>query len=331
MQRDQYAREVYGKSLAGLTLVLADNSGEDCRNFAIFAGLFSKRVTMKKSLLLAFLTLGLLMACTAEKKPGQEKEPEKDNKETTQTPICPDGAVDLGLVLTRKDGTSYKLYWAQSNLSEEGLCPHPEDYGDYFAWGETEPHYAKGHSQDSPTCNDWRVIDGKTMKGYDWSSYKWCNGRYDRLTKYCPANETGLWGGTDTPDNMTELMTGPAGDDVASKKLGGKWHIPTYAEWMALLTKCTWTWTDSYDGTGVAGSIVTSNVPGYTDKNIFLPAAGGWSNIVLNDAGSAGAYGSSSLYMDAPDSAWYVVNESSFFDLFFCGRCYGLTIRPVSE
>ena len=39
----------------------------------------------------------------------------------------PDGAVDLGIVMTREDGTTYKLYWAKSNLSETGLCATPED------------------------------------------------------------------------------------------------------------------------------------------------------------------------------------------------------------
>ena len=37
-------------------------------------------------------------------------------------------AVDLGL----------SVYWAKSNLCEDGLCANPEDYGDYYSWGETE-------------------------------------------------------------------------------------------------------------------------------------------------------------------------------------------------
>ena len=41
--------------------------------------------------------------------------------------------------MTREDGTTYKLCWAKSNLCETGLCADPEDYGDYYAWGEMEP------------------------------------------------------------------------------------------------------------------------------------------------------------------------------------------------
>ena len=261
-----------------------------------------------KKFLFAIIILGLLVACTEEKQPhtGQE-----DGPETPPAPAgCPDGAVDLGL----------GLYWAQSNLSEDGLCPNAEDYGDYYAWGESEPHYIKGHSQDIVCDYDWRVIDGKQMTGYNWSSYKWCNGRYDKLTKYCPA------------DNMTELVTGPEGDDVASKLLGGKWRMPTDAEWTELRTKCTWTWTNSFNGTGVAGYIVISNVSGFTDKSIFLPAAGGRSNLGLYDAGDAGSYWSSSLKTDTPDMALNIYFSSSIpADTFFTARCYGLPLRPVSE
>ena len=58
---------------------------------------------------------------------------------TTEKDPFPDGAVDLGIVMTREDGTTYKLYWATCNLCKDGLCANPQDYGDYYAWGETEP------------------------------------------------------------------------------------------------------------------------------------------------------------------------------------------------
>ena len=58
--------------------------------------------------------------------------------------------VDLGL----PSGT----LWATRNVGASA----PEEYGDYFAWGETEPK----------NC-------------YDWSTYKWCNGSMTKLTKYC--------------------------------------------------------------------------------------------------------------------------------------------------
>ena len=48
-------------------------------------------------------------------------------------PVVPEGAVDMGIVMTREDGSTYKLYWAESNLCESGLCQRPEDLGDYYA------------------------------------------------------------------------------------------------------------------------------------------------------------------------------------------------------
>ena len=273
-----------------------------------------------KKLLFAIITLGLLAACTEEKKPDSGQE---DGPETPPAPAgCPAGAEDLGL----------SVYWAKSNLSEDGLCPNPEDYGDYYAWGEMEPHYLKGHAQDLVCNYDWRVIDGKQMTGYNWQSYKWCNGRYDKLTKYCPASESAQWDGTGAPDDLTELQTGPNGDDVAWKLLSGKWRIPTFMDWTELFTKCIWTWTDNYNGTQVAGYIVKSTVTGYTDKSIFLPAAGGRSNLGLYDAGDAGSYWSSSLKTDTPDMALNIYFSSSIpADTFFTARCYGLLLRPVSE
>lgn len=49
------------------------------------------------------------------------------------------------------------------------------------------------------------------------------------------------------------------------------WRIPTKKEMEELLNKCTWTWTYDYRGKGVKGYIVTSKIPGYTDKTIFFP------------------------------------------------------------
>ena len=73
-------------------------------------------------------------------------------KDKPATPKVPDGAVDLGIVMTRDDGTTYKLYWAKANLSRNGLCSNPEDYGDFFAWGETAPK--DNYSQSNYTYSD---------------------------------------------------------------------------------------------------------------------------------------------------------------------------------
>ena len=219
--------------------------------------------------------------------------------------------VDLGL----------SVKWRGWNLG----ASKPEEYGDYYAWGETEPYYSQGHSQDNP-CGDWRSRTNPAITGYNWSSYKWCNGSQKTLTRY---NSSSSYG---TVDNKTSFKDYDYEDDAARAILGGKWRTPTRAEWDELLNNCTWVWTSNYMGTGVKGHILTSKVNGYKDKSIFLPAAGYRRSADLNYAGFNGIYWSSSLNSSGPSNAWSVSlmsnNVSSSND---AGRCYGRSVRPVSE
>lgn len=74
------------------------------------------------------------------------------------------------------------LLWAKCNLGEEGFYGEPYDYGDYFAWAETEPYYESISGNGNVT---WK--QGKEA-GYDWASYKWIcpyYSNYERgITKY---------------------------------------------------------------------------------------------------------------------------------------------------
>ena len=213
--------------------------------------------------------------------------------------------VDMGI----KTSDGKTLYWSTRNLCENGFVNSPEEYGDYYAWGETEPYY----SSQSPLT--WK--NGKS-EGYNWASYKWCNGSSSTLTKY---NTNSSYG---TVDKKTVLESS---DDVASVKLGGKWRMPTDAEWTELLTKCTWTWTDNYNGTGVKGQIVTAT----NGNSIFLPAAGNRGGKGRSGAGSYGFYWSSSLYTGFPLSARYVHFYSDNVNGRDYNRFHGLSVRPVSE
>ena len=212
-------------------------------------------------------------------------------------------AVDLGL--------PSGLKWASFNLGASS----PEEYGDYFAWGETEPYYS---NLDPLT---WK--DGKSG-GYSWSSYKWCIGDYKNLTKYCYDSYYGFNGFTDTK-TVLDLE-----DDAASVILGSGWRMPTDAEWTELRNNCTWTWTAQ---NGIAGRRVTAR----NGNSIFLPAAGYRSGTNLYDAGYDGEYWSSTLYTDAPLSeetppyAWTVVFVSGNVVRLNGSRQLGESIRPVSE
>ena len=193
------------------------------------------------------------------------------------------GYVDLGL----PSGTK----WATCNVG----ATKPEEYGDYYAWGETEPNTT-----------------------YNWATYKWCNGSCNTLTKYNTSRSYG------TVDNNTRLYLS---DDAAHANWGGAWRMPTNEEWKELRENCEWTWTSDYNGTGVKGRIVTSNING---NSIFLPAAGYRGCDDLVDAGSYGSYWSSSLNTNDPDDAWSVFFYSGIMDDWYdCDRCCGRSVRPV--
>ena len=233
--------------------------------------------------------------------------------------VVPEEAVDLGIVMTREDGTKYKLYWAKSNLSTVGLCANPEDAGDYYAWGEVLPYYLEGHSQDNP-CYYWRT--GKS--GYSWETYIWSSEGGDKLTRYCTVES--LWDGPGELDGKTEFSGYGYADDAARVTLHGKWRVPTDAEWDALLNECEWTWTEQ---NGKNGWMVT----GSNGNSIFLPAAGFWtiSNSFIG-LGTHGAYWSSTISSEGgPRLAIGVGITKSTFFLGSAARISGHSVRPVWE
>ena len=214
---------------------------------------------------------------------------------TTSPSIFIPEAIDLGL--------PSGLKWASFNLGASAA----EEYGDHYAWGETEPYYS---SMDPIT---W--IEGKES-GYYWPSYRWCMGDYNTLTKYCNDSSRGYNGFTDT-----KTVLDPE-DDAAQVNLGGSWRMPTDAEWNELLENCTWTWTTQ---NGENGRLVT----GSNGNSIFLPAAGLRSNANLFIAGSFGYYWSSSLGAGDQNNAKSVYLGSGDVGRDFGCRSYGLSIRPV--
>ena len=195
--------------------------------------------------------------------------------------------VDLGL--------PSGLMWAAYNVG----ASKPEEYGGYYAWGETEE-----------------------KENYTWSTYKWCNGSYDTMTKYCTNSSYG------TVDNKTTL---DLEDDVAHVEWGGSWRMPTKAEQDELRNNCTWQWTTQ---NGVKGYKVTSKTNG---NSIFLPAAGYRYATDLNDIGK-GDYWSSSLYEGHSDNAYdlYFGSADKYFGSGYYNwyqdyRYNGYSVRPVSK
>lgn len=186
--------------------------------------------------------------------------------------------VDLGL--------PSGLLWADRNVGAQ----NSEDYGNYYAWGETAP-----------------------KEIYDWSTYAYGNS-YDQLTKYCNESDYGLNGFT---DNLTTLE---ASDDAATVNIGGKARTPTKDEWQELMDNTTSIWTTR---NGVFGCMLTAS----NGKSIFLPAGGYRRESYLGNAGAAGIYWSSKLYDGS--EAWVFEFSSNVQELFFGTRCDGFSVRAV--
>lgn len=157
--------------------------------------------------ILTVIVCGMMAACSSDD--GEEKT--KDHQ-----------FVDLGL----PSGT----LWATCNIGANT----PEEYGDYFAWGETSGYFA-----------------GKTI--FDFSNYKWSNGT--QLTKY----------NYEDKKRILDLE-----DDAAYVNWGANWRMPTYDQFMELIDRryTSYQWT-TYNGVRGLKIVSRSN-----DNFIFLPAAG---------------------------------------------------------
>ena len=189
--------------------------------------------------------------------------------------------VDLGL--------PSGILWATCNVG----ATNPEDYGDYFAWGETTP---------------------KSV--YDWNAYQYCMGSSTTLTKYCSNSSYGYNGFT---DNLTTLLPE---DDAATANWGNGWRMPTKEEFQELYDNTTVTWTTQ---NGVNGRLFTA----MNGNTLFLPTAGYRNGSSLSYAGSRGFYWSSSLNTGSPSDAWYFRFRSDYYYVDGRSRYYGQSVRPV--
>lgn len=188
-------------------------------------------------------------------------------------------AVDLGL----PSGT----LWATCNVG----ASKPEEYGNYYAWGEVE-----------------------TKNVYDWSTYKWSKGsdaNINNITKYF-SRQFGVW------DELEKE------DDAAHANWGGNWRMPTYNETNELIANCTCIYTTLNN---VKGYLVTSKS---NNNEIFFPAAGGYdgSSLELVDQGF---YWGATVWSTQTSAWYLRFNSNSNFciaNLAF-ERCLGFPVRPV--
>lgn len=200
--------------------------------------------------------------------------------------------VDLGL----PSGT----LWATCNVGANS----PEEFGDYFAWGETEP-----------------------KDTYNRGTYKWMNvgqSSWSQINKYTFADDqtSGCWydgNGNFIGDGLTELLPE---DDAAAINWDDRWRMPTQAQQDELRENCTWEWTQL---NGENGTMVT----GPNGNTIFLPAAGYLRDADFYLAGSRGYYWSRSLDTDDSVAAYILYFHSGSVDWSNSARYFGRSVRPV--
>lgn len=230
--------------------------------------------------LLAAILLGAgLWSCDKENNNGDDNGGNGNGTTSVQW-------VDLGL--------PSGLLWADRNVGAES----PEDYGNYYAWGETAP-----------------------KEVYDWSTYAYGNDDHN-LTKY---STDSYYGPNYSPNSFTDnLTTLEASDDAATVNIGGKARMPRDYEWQELKDNTTSTWTTQ---NGVYGCLLTAS----NGKSIFLPAAGCYYGSTFADAGEGGSYWSSTLYSESPDYAWGFIVRPDFQDMGIGNRSYGSSVRAVRD
>lgn len=223
---------------------------------------------------------GAIFACSEDDFDDFEVNPGSGNMGSNAI-ACPE-AIDLGLPSGIK--------WANFNVG----ATKPEEYGGYYAWGETEEKNV-----------------------YEWETYKWCNGSDTTITKYCTNENYGV------VDNKKILEPE---DDVAYVKWGGNWRMPTAEEQMELMKNCKWQWV-------FLNTTYGCKVTGPNGNSIFLPATGyriGASTLLPGDIGY---YWSSSLYNgDYSNGAYDLFFDfSKEYGRAAYVRYYGNTVRPVCE
>ena len=198
--------------------------------------------------------------------------------------------------------------WSTTNIGATNGNTAESWYGNYYAWGELQ----------TKTYYDWADPNDANQ------NYKYANGSYDTLTKYCPSDKSEYWGGTGDPDNKIELELI---DDVARNLFGGDWRIPSLTLCAELLAYTTNEWVEDYNGiNGLNGRVFTSKVNGNT---LFIPAAGYRYGSDINDVGSDCYLWSSSLNLGRPNRAFGLNFNSDNIFMNNYTRCCGCSVCPV--
>lgn len=190
-------------------------------------------------------------------------------------------AVDLGL-------PSGNL-WADRNIGAKS----PEDYGAFFSWGNTEPHYPNTKNM------DW----GDDDEAFD---YSFNEDTYEKTE------------GAKLDGNLDEKH------DAATINLGKPWQMPTDDDFKELYDNCTW---ERKTINGVNGYKVTSKVNG---NRLFFACSGYGHGTSWYARGSDGSFWSSS-FSSARDARGLSFYSGGVYPQGYYDRYYGFAVRAVQK
>lgn len=188
-------------------------------------------------------------------------------------------AVDMGL----PSGT----LWCDRNVGAKS----PEDYGAFFSWGNTDPHYPNRDNM------DW----GDDDDGFD---YSFDSDTYEKTAGYK------LEGNIDMAH------------DAARVNMGEPWQMPTEEQIKELFDNCDWV---RKTINGINGYLVTSKINGNV---VFFPASGYGYGTTWSNRGASGYYWSSSWY-SARDARYLLFSSDGVYAQSTFSRYGGFAVRPV--
>lgn len=178
-----------------------------------------------------------------------------------------------------------------------------------------------------------------TLNGHDWvdlglpSGTRWATCNVDATSAEQPGKHYS-WGetaakssysaeNTKTNNKVTGDIAGDPTYDVATKKWGEGWRMPTEEELRELLRYCD----DRYVQKGGRWGREFTSV--MNNQTIFLPATGSREGSKLQDASGCGLYWTSTP--DASNGAHMYTFGAALGEPSIAERYYGLAIRPVSD
>ena len=221
--------------------------------------------------------------------------------------------VDLGL----------SVKWATCNLGASS----PEEYGDYYAWGEINPKVTGF----TPLNYKWFQLLSRANNGDEYDSLILKVLKYSCGPRQKSYAEDDLLMVRLYETELDELgfdntLCLQQEDDAARLRLGLGWRIPTDEEWNELIEECDWSFEII---NGVHGCKVLSKT---THQSIFLPFAGFGSGDGIVGLGVYGDFWASTCDSNRPFSAKSIsCDQSGAISHAGWYRYRGLSIRPVSE